>query len=283
MREDVVKAACWTIVAVVLALAGSAQGQTRGSSQTKAATVEIAAVASESVASSGRRDPVAFVQRFRAPELDAGWTVSDGWDSGEWFSTEWRRSQFSLSPQGAVMTLAPSPEGRAKPYMSSEISTTGEYRYGYFESRLRMPRGNGLVSAFFTFTRPNGPESWNEIDMELTGYDPHRIELVYHVAGQATLQVVQLPFDASAGFHTYAFDWRPDAIYWYIDHRLVHVSRDGRVGELTRPQRMFASLWNSERMPRWLGVIEPAEAPWRMVVSCMSYAPTRTNRALCAD
>ncbi|MBL8538218.1 MAG: family 16 glycosylhydrolase [Hyphomonadaceae bacterium] len=224
-----------------------------------------------------------FVERFQTPLIDPRWIVSDGWHSGEWFSSEWRRDQVGLGPQGLVISLDRNAGDGEKPYVSGEISTSEEYLYGYFEARLRMPRGRGLVSAFFTFTRPEGVESWNEIDMELTGYDPRRIELVYHVAGQATLQVEELPFDASEDFHTYAFEWRRNAIRWYIDNELVHVSRRGRVAELTRPQRMFSSLWNSERMPRWLGVIDPSEAPWKMHVACMAYAPRYEGRSLCVD
>jgi licheninase len=285
---DVVKAARWICVAAALMCAPVARGEAPGDPFGRKASsphVQISSRATETIARPAAfAPPSAFINRFAAaPDLGSLWVISDGWDSGEWFSTEWRRSQLRLTPRGAVLTLAPAPDGAAKPYVSSEISTAEEYRYGYFETRLRMPRGNGLVSAFFTFTRPEGVESWNEIDMELTGYDTRRIELVYHVAGEATLQVVQLPFDAAAGFHTYGFEWRADRIAWYIDNRLVHVSRDGRVRELTRPQRMFASLWNSERMPRWLGAINPAEAPWVMTVSCAAYAPEYSGHPLCTQ
>lgn len=227
--------------------------------------------------------PRPFVERFQTPVLDERWLVSDGWHSGEWFSAEWRASQTRLGPQGVTLTLAPRNGEGEKPYVSGEFSTREAYRYGYFEARLRMPRGRGLVSAFFTFARPGGLETRNEIDMELTGYDTRRIELVYHVAEQATLKVLELPFDAAADFHTYAFEWRPRIIRWYIDGRLVHVSRGRLVRQLDRPQRIFASLWNSERMPRWLGVIDPSEAPWEMRVACIAYAPTYEGRSLCAD
>lgn len=246
---------------------------------------ESAAVAPPAAAAADARleEPAEFVERFATPVFAPRWIVSDGWHSGEWFSTEWRRSQAGVTEHGAVLTLTASPPDAAKPYMSGEIGSRREFRYGYFEARFRMPRGRGLVSAFFTFTRPDGQASWNEIDMELLGRDPRRLELVYHVAGQATLEVIRLPFDASRGFHAYAFEWRPDQIRWYVDNRLVHVSRGGRVGELDRPQRMFASLWNSERMPRWLGRIDPTEAPWEMTVTCMAYAPAYQGRSLCAE
>ncbi len=224
-----------------------------------------------------------FVERFQAPVLDPRWRVSHGWHSGEWFSTIWDREQVELVQQGARFSLAPAPAGAEKPYVSGEIATNAEYLYGYFEARLRVPRGNGLVASFFSFTRPDGPASQNEIDIEFTGYDTRRVELVYHVGEAAVLHVVQLPFDAAADFHTYAFEWRPNRIRWFIDNRLVFTSRGGRVNDLNRPQRVFASLWNSERMPRWLGRIDPAEAPWRMNVACIAHAPAYRRQSLCID
>jgi endo-1,3-1,4-beta-glycanase ExoK len=248
-----------------------------------AAREQSAASFSIASASEAPRPEAPFIERFQAPVLDERWRISHGWHSGEWFSSEWRASQTMLGPRGVTLTLAPRVDEGEKPYVSGEFSTREEYQYGYFESRLRMPRGRGLVAAFFTFTRPEGNETWNEIDMELTGYDTRRIELVYHVAGQATLEVVELPFDAAADYHTYAFEWRPNAIRWYIDNRLVHVSRGPLVSQLNRPQRIFASLWNSERMPRWLGVIDPSEAPWEMDIACIAYAPSYEGRSLCVD
>lgn len=250
-----------------------------------------AAVLALALAQSGARAqpaaavaPQPFVERFQAPAFDSRWIVSDRWDSGEWPSVEWRASQTRLAPQGVILSLAPRDDGEnGKPYFSGEISTRDEYRYGYFESRFRMPRGRGLVSAFFTFTREGGEETWNEIDMELLGRDPRRIELVHHVEGETAFHVVDLPFDASEDYHTYAFEWRPTSIRWYIDNELVHVSRGPLVRRLNRPQRMFASLWNSARMPRWLGVIDPAEAPWEMQVACIAYAPRYEGRSLCID
>lgn len=269
------------VLAAVAALSWSHLGFAHAQERGDAGAAPSVAASASGVADVVSAQQPMFVERFDPNTFAARWWLSEHSTTGEWSAVEWRRSQVELGRRGAVITMAPTPEGSPRPYMSGEIVSRESYRYGYFEARLRMPRGAGLVSAFFTFTRPEGPESWNEIDMELTGRDPRRIELVYHVAGQATLQVLELPFDASAGFHTYAFEWRPDEIRWYLDNRLVHISRGGRVAELTRPQQMFVSLWNSVRMPRWLGPVNPAEAPWRMTVSCVAYAPTYEGRALC--
>ncbi|GAM98121.1 endo-beta-1,3-1,4 glucanase [alpha proteobacterium U9-1i] len=223
-----------------------------------------------------------FVERFRA--LDEGvWRVADGWSNGAWTSTEWRRSQAILTAEGLTLTLAPSPEGADKPYMAGEIATHEAYVGGYFETRMRVPRGEGLVTGFFTFTRPDGRGTWEELDVEILGRDTRRAELTYHLNGRARREIVQLPFDAADGFHTYAIEWREDAIRWYIDNELAH-EVIGRVpGRFDRPQQMFVHLWTSDALWGWVGSIHDEEAPWVLTVDCVARSETYEGRALCGD
>ena len=223
----------------------------------------------------------AFIERFAS--LDgARWQLSNGASDQTIFSEQWRPSQAAFTPEGLIITLAPSTEADApKPYMSAEISTREEFRYGYYEAQLQAVRGGGIVSAFFTFALPTGPNTENEIDMEITGNGTTQIELTYHVNGHHIRQIAQLGFDASEGLHTYAFDWRRDSIRWYIDNRLVHVSR-AHVPEINRPQQIFASLWNSLRMPRWLGPYDASAGPRTMNVACIAHAARYTGRSLCS-
>ena len=241
-------------------------------------SLALGAPAAPAVAQEALNQP--FVEHFRSINHER-WRLSDGWSSGDWFSTEWRASQVSTVWSGARLTLAANTYSDAqKPYMSGEMRYLGWYRYGYFASRFRASRGAGLVAAFFTFADPISADGQNEIDMELTGNAMNQIELTYHVNGHHHRDIVRLGFDASTGFHTYAFNWQPDSISWYIDNRVVHVSRDDVEG-LNRPHQIFVSLWNSLRMPRWLGRIDPTNAPWTMTIACVAYTPEYRGRALC--
>lgn len=227
------------------------------------------------------RGPIgeAFVDRFATIDA-ARWHLSDRWPPENMFSAAWRPGQASTTPEGLLITLAATEEGAPKPYMSAELSTHESFRYGYFEARMRAVGGGGIVSAFFTFALPTAPNTENEIDMEITGNTPRQIELVYHVNGRHIREIVQLGFDSSEGFHTYAFDWRAGSIRWYIDNRLVHTSRS-HVRELNRPQQLFTSLWNSVRMPIWLGPFDPAGAPHHMMVSCIAHAERYSGQSIC--
>ena len=243
------------------------------------------AQATANVAQSAEAEPPEgphFVDRFEKLEEAARWAISDGWSNGDWVSNDWRRAQVQIAPEGLAITMARNPPAAEKPYSSGEISTHETYRHGYFEARLRMPRGPGLVVGVFTYTRPEGEDSWNEIDMELLGRDTRTLELTYHVAGEAKKEEIHLPFDAAEGFHTYAFEWRPDAIIWYVDNVVVHEARGAAIERLDRNQRFYVSLWNSTELYRWVGRIDPAQAPWRLDVACVAQAAAYAGRSLCA-
>lgn len=222
-----------------------------------------------------------FIDRFE--RLNTGrWEVSHGWSNGAWTENEWRREQVAVTPEGLAITLQPGAPGAEKAYVSGEIATHERFLYGYYEARMRMPRGQGLVVGFFTFTRPEGRSSWHEIDMEFVGRDTRWLELAHHVEGQARNRTIVLPYDAADGFHTYAFEWRPDAIRWYVDNVMVHEARGPEVARLTRPQRFYINVWNSRELYRWVGQIDPSEAPHTLTVACVARAPEYRGVSLCA-
>ncbi len=224
----------------------------------------------------------AFIERFDAAALSERWFVSDGWSNGAWTENDWRASQVRVGPHGAEVILANAPEGSSKAMMSGEFRTRAAYRYGYFEVRMRIPRGSGQVTGAFTYAGADENGRPNEIDIELIGRDPRRIELTYHVGGKARGKRLTLPFDASEGFHTYAFEWRPDSIRWFADGQLLHEARDPAVARLTKPQQLIVSQWASRTLKKWVGPLDAAQAPWTLDVACIAYAPAYDGRNLCA-
>ena len=181
----------------------------------------------------------------------------------------------------ATSKLAPGAGGE-KPYSSGEIFSHEEFTYGYFEARMRVPRGDGVVTGLFTFTRPQGRGSWHEIDMEIVGRDTRVLELAYHVEGRPNKQLIELSFDASEGLHTYAFEWRPDAIRFFVDNQLVHEARGARVERMAGGQRFFVNLWGTERLHRWAGRMKPEDGPWTLHVACVAQAREYRGESLCA-
>jgi beta-glucanase (GH16 family) len=94
------------------------------------------------------------------------------------------------------------------------------YRYGLAEARVRVPKGKGLWSAFWML--PASYESRPEIDaMESLGGSTSIQRMGFHYlkpdATRADVGADWVGPDFSAGWHTFAVDWEPDAIVWYVD------------------------------------------------------------------
>jgi beta-glucanase (GH16 family) len=94
-------------------------------------------------------------------------------------------------------------------------------KFGWFEIRCRVPKGNGLWPAFWTL--PDSLAWPPEIDvMENLGQDTRTAYFTNHFIGADGRHgskgsgKVATP-DLSTGFHTYAVEWSAQAIVWYFD------------------------------------------------------------------
>ncbi|MGI8599895.1 MAG: glycoside hydrolase family 16 protein [Chitinophagaceae bacterium] len=106
----------------------------------------------------------------------------------------------------------------------------GDFLYGRFEARARMPKGRGLWPAIWMLPTDWAFGNWpasGEIDiMEQVGFDPNTIhmsvhtEAYNHIAGTQKTAFTQLP-SATDSFHIYRVDWTPEFIKGYIDDILL--------------------------------------------------------------
>jgi beta-glucanase (GH16 family) len=108
------------------------------------------------------------------------------------------------------------------PYTSGIVTTYGKFaqKYGWFEARLKVPQGKGMWPAFWLL--PND-KSWPpEIDiLEILGHEPTKVYLTNHYKlpngqheGKGDSFTGQ---DFSAEYHTFALEWKPTEILWYVD------------------------------------------------------------------
>jgi hypothetical protein len=114
---------------------------------------------------------------------------------------------------GAIST-GPNRHGLAKPgYQPFSM------KYGYYESRIKMTKGQGYWPAAWTFPS-DGIGPW-EIDVvEVLGSDTTMADFSAHFPGGSTDEWLKTP-DMAAGFHTYGVDWQPDRITWYFDGKVA--------------------------------------------------------------
>ncbi|MBM2620885.1 glycoside hydrolase family 16 protein [Actinoplanes sp. LDG1-06] len=185
------------------------------------------------------------------------WHRADGWSNGSVFDVGWRADHVGFRRGDLTLTLddVPCPAGCSdKPYASGEYRTNDLYSSGKFETRMKAVKRSGTTTTFFTYTGPSDNQPWDEIDIEILGRNTRLMQTNYFtdgVGGHET--VIDLGFDAAAGYHTYGFEWSPRAIKWYVDGRLVH-REDGSRGPLpSHPQRIMMNLWPGIGVDDWLG------------------------------
>jgi beta-glucanase (GH16 family) len=125
------------------------------------------------------------------------------------------------------------------------------FSHGRFQAEIRAAPGAGLITGFFLHR--DTPRQ--EIDIEFAGADSQgMLANVYFNPGDDGTAMgfgyrgspcrIDLGFDATADFHLYAIDWRPDRVAWLVDGRIVHE----RVGWDPTPiphlsMRVHANLW----------------------------------------
>lgn len=117
-------------------------------------------------------------------------------------------------------------------YTSARLLTSGKYSvsYGRVEARVKMPAGKGLWPAFWMLGDNIASANWpacGEIDiMETVGSDIQTNHGSMHGPGYsggspltATVQLPGAP-KLSDDFHTYAVEWAPNSVKFFVDTTL---------------------------------------------------------------
>ncbi|WP_378789853.1 lectin [Nonomuraea fastidiosa] len=108
-------------------------------------------------------------------------------------------------------------------YTSARLLTLGTFSqtYGRFEARMKLPRGQGIWPAFWMLGGTNWPDD-GEIDiMENIGREPNTVHGTIHGPGYSGGGGISAGYTIGSpfadAFHTFAVDWSPNLIVWYVD------------------------------------------------------------------
>jgi beta-glucosidase len=164
-----------------------------------------------------------------------------GWGNAELQYYTDRPENAALDGAGALVITAKTEDPATTPYRclygacmysSARLFTRGkfEFTYGRVEARIKIPSGQGIWPAFWMLGSNIGTKPWpscGEIDiMENIGKEPTTIHGTIHgpgYAGSAGLSHVYtqtVPF--ADDYHTYAIEWEPERIAWYVDGNLYY-------------------------------------------------------------
>ena len=109
-------------------------------------------------------------------------------------------------------------------YTSARLNTAGKFSqaYGRYETRMKLPRGQGMWPAFWMLGSGGG--GWplqGEIDiMENVGFEPNTVHGTLHGPGYSGSGGIGAGYTGpnfSDAFHTFAIDWSPNKIVWSVD------------------------------------------------------------------
>jgi beta-glucanase (GH16 family) len=147
------------------------------------------------------------------------------------------------------------------------------YRYGTYEARMNLPNAPSSITGFFLYY---GRDYEDEIDVEIfnnadgttgpeadknrkiwfTTYAPH-YDANGNLVENWTYHVEKtLPFDPTAAYHTYRFDYYPGKVSFYVDDTLLQEfpASDLPTEPLpNRPMQIIVNAW----YPRWMSQTPP--------------------------
>jgi len=152
-----------------------------------------------------------------------------GWGNNEaQFYTN--RSDNVIVENGVLKIIAKKENYQGSNYTSARLLSKGKFsvQYGKIEFRAKLPIGGGTWPALWMLGSNIDTVPWpgcGEIDiMEHKGNELNKIHGTLHFPGRSggnpDTTVVTPNTTATTEFHTYAVDWRADAIKFYVDNVL---------------------------------------------------------------
>lgn len=162
-------------------------------------------------------------------------TGGHGWGNNE---LQYYRDSGNAWVNGSELVITAQPDSyKGMSYTSARLVSKGkgDFLYGRFEARAKLPAGLGTWPAIWMLPTDwrygNWPRS-GEIDiMEHVGYDPEKVHISVHtqaynhIAGTQKTAFRQVP-GAMDGYHVYRVDWTPELIEGYIDNQLLFSFRN---------------------------------------------------------
>ena len=171
------------------------------------------------------------------PPDPAKWTYDTGghgWGNNE--LQYYTREGNAWVEEGCLIIEARKEQTGGRDYSSARLvsKNRGDWLYGRFEIRAKLPRGLGTWPAIWMLPTDWVYGGWpasGEIDiMEHVGYDQGRLhasvhtQTFHHSIGTQKTATIQVP-DISEAFHTYTLTWLPDKIEIGMDDQVYYTYR----------------------------------------------------------
>ncbi len=270
----------YTSFSILAALVLSACGGMPAQSGPAALSANASQTQSQQLPIPGRWQLV-WADEFADGVLDkSSWQVEQGghgWGNHE--LQNYTDKPENLRVQDSVLVIEAHPSTDPKnPYTSARIKTAGlkEFKYGRFDARIKIPRGQGIWPAFWMLGSDKSSPSWperGEIDiMENIGKEAATVYGTLHGPGYygatgfgGSLKLAQ--GELADDFHIYSVEWEAEAIRWYLDGKLYHQASPATIPGKWVFDHEFFILLNLAIGGDWPGMPDAStRMPQRMLV-----------------
>ena len=211
------------------------------------------------------------------------WTYDEGgsgWGNNELQYYTRSRSENARVANGVLVIEARKEAFGGRNYTSARLRSkgSGDWTYGRFEIRAKLPRGRGTWPAIWMLPTDRVYGSWpasGEIDiMEHVGYDMNRIHATIHTEAFNHMIGTQIGTNTVTGnvdtqFHVYTLEWRPGQVDVYVDDTRYFTAKDNGTGYAAWPfDQRFHLLLNVAIGGNWGAVqgVDDTIFPQRMEV-----------------
>ena len=206
------------------------------------APTEVIVAASETPAPDPNAWEVVWSDEFDQPDGSAPdstkWNHQQGgagWGNGE-LQHYTDKIENAFIEDGMLVIKANKEYMLGRDYTSARLTTQfkGDWTYGRFEIRAKLPNTQGIWPAFWLLpsrARYGSGPAGGEIDiMELVGYEPARSYATLHYGNppERSSGYYDLPAGKTYAddFHIFSVEWEPTEIRWYLDGTLFHTATE---------------------------------------------------------
>ncbi|MFA9388847.1 MAG: family 16 glycosylhydrolase [Prolixibacteraceae bacterium] len=165
-----------------------------------------------------------------------------------------------------------------KPYKGAEVYSRGKVLYGKFEMHMKMIKGSGMLSTFYTIEQSSDNEdyNWEELDIEVLGKNNAQIMSTNIFTDDENGDLVHSPqeilldYSLADDFHTFTLEWTPNYVAWFIDGLEQRRETGDVVNDLDLPQGYRFNAWISSS-PGWVGSIDREALPRFQYIDWVEY------------
>lgn len=167
---------------------------------------------------------------------------------------------------------------QAKPYKGAEIYSSNSWLYGRYEIRMRVAKGGGILSTFFTYKNQSevAGNFWEEIDIEVFGKNnanAWQSNIILGTTRPTEQAHEEHEVEGSLGdaYHTYVLEWTPDYLAWFVDgEEIRRITGTSKVTSLTSTQSVRMNIWASDSV-EWTGEWDDSVLPVYQFVNYIEY------------